>query len=555
MYQSVRNLWLKISLKKKLAVYSGLVILMLMLSAVFTLQLMTFALGHFNVILSDNARCQEFQKAMELEVQAFGRAVRRPNEEAVQEYKIACARSERCLRALPFAYGTIGEERYARTWNVRNAYENYSQSRDAFMELASGETDVTELYRIYEMQEYLEIYARRLLQVTLEAGNDSYQKRVPFFYSMPYLILIFSGLMVILSVALSRLIVNSFLKPLNLLAGSARKIAVNDFGGGDLEVENKDEMGDMVHAFNKMKHATRGYINSLMRNYEMSELLHREELERMEMEKRLEAARLDMLKNQINPHFLFNTLNMIACTARLEDAATTERMITSMSSLFRYNLKTSEQVVALSSELKVVEDYMYIQKMRFGGRIQYDCRCLVNAQAAQIPAFTLQPLVENAIVHGISRKEQGGRVILRVWQKDRLLTVSVADTVGRMTDRRRMELEDAMRADGRTAKVGIGLGNIYKRIHSMYREGDLQIYSRPGRCTVVQLRIPQDGAEPEAKEPPDGSRTAGAEITGMAGGQEPEAKEPPDSSRTAGAEITGMAGRQEDNYGTVTDCR
>ena len=180
MYQSVRNLWLKISLKKKLAVYSGLVILMLMLSAVFTLQLMTFALGHFNVILSDNARCQEFQKAMELEVQAFGRAVRRPNEEAVQEYKIACARSERCLRALPFAYGTIGEERYARTWNVRNAYENYSQSRDAFMELASGETDVTELYRIYEMQEYLEIYARRLLQVTLEAGNDSYQT-----WSMP----------------------------------------------------------------------------------------------------------------------------------------------------------------------------------------------------------------------------------------------------------------------------------------------------------------------------------------------------------------------------------
>ena len=76
MYQSVRNLWLTISLKKKLAVYSGMVILMLLLSAVFNLQLMNFALGHFRVILNDNSRCQDFQKAMELEVQAFERVVR-----------------------------------------------------------------------------------------------------------------------------------------------------------------------------------------------------------------------------------------------------------------------------------------------------------------------------------------------------------------------------------------------------------------------------------------------------------------------------------------------
>ncbi len=494
MYQSIRNLWLTISLKKKLAVYSGMVILMLLLSAVFNLQLMNFALGHFRVILNDNSRCQDFQKAMELEVQAFERVVRERNEEAEQDYKIACARSERCIRGLPFDYQTIGEERYARTWNVRNAYENYSRTRDGFIGTLSQETyNVADLYRIYDMQEYLETYARRLLQVTLEAGDASYQEKVPFFYNMPYLILLFSGGMVVVSVALSRLIVQSFLRPLNLLAGNARKIAVNDFSGDDLEVENKDEMGEMVHAFNKMKHATRGYINSLMRNYEMSELLHQEEMERMEMEKRLDAARLDMLKNQINPHFLFNTLNMIACTAKLEDAATTERMITSMSSLFRYNLKTAEQVVALSSELRVVEDYMYLQKMRFGSRVQYECHCAVNAQAVQIPAFTLQPIVENAIVHGISKKEQGGRVILRVWQQGNVVIVSVADTGGGMTDERRIELEEAMR-EKRTARVGIGLGNIYQRIHSIYKEGDLKIYSSQGHCTVIQMRIPQEEA-------------------------------------------------------------
>lgn len=104
----------------------------------------------------------------------------------------------------------------------------------------------------------------------------------------------------------------------------------------------------------------------------MTELLHKEELERVEMEKQLEAARLEFLKSQINPHFLFNTLNMISCTAKLEKAGTTEKMIASLSSLFRYNLKMSEQVVFLEQELKIVDDYIYIQKMRFGGRIRYE---------------------------------------------------------------------------------------------------------------------------------------------------------------------------------------
>ena len=159
-----------------------------------------------------------------------------------------------------------------------------------------------------------------------------------------------------------------------------------------------------------MKHATEGYINTLKEKNEMAERLHKEEVERIEMEKRLDAARLELLKSQINPHFLFNTLNMISCMAKLEEAQTTERMISSLGNLFRYNLKTSEQIVPLERELKVVQDYMYIQQMRFGSRISHDLRVEVDGGETMIPAFTLQPLVENAIIHGIARKEEGGRI-------------------------------------------------------------------------------------------------------------------------------------------------
>lgn len=162
-----------------------------------------------------------------------------------------------------------------------------------------------------------------------------------------------------------------------------------------------------------------------------------------------------------------------------------------MSNLFRYNLKTTEQIVPLGQEIRVVRDYMYIQQMRFGDRIQYDCQLLVDEMAVKIPAFTLQPLVENAIVHGIGKKEQGGTVYLRVRRKQNRVIVLVADTGVGMDEEKRRNLEEALEKS-HTAKVGIGLGNIYQRIHAMYRDGEMRIYSRKGQGTVIWLEIPQE---------------------------------------------------------------
>ena len=146
------------------------------------------------------------------------------------------------------------------------------------------------------------------------------------------------------------------------------------------------------------------------------------------MEKQLDEVRLQMLKNQINPHFLFNTLNMIASTAQIEDAAATEKMIHALSRLFRYNLKSTDSVMPLERELKVVQDYMYLQQMRFGQRIRYDTDCNQDTLEVLVPSFALQPLVENAIIHGISPKGQGGRIHVRSWMEGRRIWISVADT-------------------------------------------------------------------------------------------------------------------------------
>lgn len=488
----LRNIWLTISIKKKIGIFAAMVILIMALSTTFSICIMNFSLGGFNTILNDNSRCHDFQEALDLEIESFADYIRDATPDTRDQYVLSCVRTERCLRSLPFDYARIGTERYARTWSILNGYETYQAYRDELAETQVRESDFVErLYRVYKMQEYLQTYARRLVQVTLKEGNDSYQEKVPVFYNMPYLILAISAVFMGFVMFLTKILSNALVSPAVLLAQCARKIAKNDFTGEDPSVENRDEMGELVQAFNKMKRSTKGYIDTLKENHRMSELLHREEIERVEMEKQLSGARLELLKSQINPHFLFNTLNMIACMAKLEEAVTTERMISSMSSLFRYNLKTSEQIVTLARELKVVQDYMYIQQMRFGSRILYSCDLKVDAEQAMIPAFTLQPVVENAMVHGLSKKEQGGRVHVRIWEQGNRLVISVADTGLGMSEERLAEVTEAMK-ERRTSRIGIGLGNIYKRIHMMYKQGEFRIASIEGRGTVIQMFIPQE---------------------------------------------------------------
>lgn len=488
-----REWWLRFSLKQKIGVLVGGSMAIVVLSVLVNLMLLNFTLKGFQTILEENMRVSNYQAALEEEIKTFAAYMRSRVEENRDNYTQACIRTRQALKRLPFSYEAIGFARYAKTWNIRNSYETYSQARDAFILWDENQPNYVErLYWIYRMQEFEREYARNLAQLTLEEGNELYEKRVPLLNRLPYLLVVVAGMILIFQYSLSRMFGKALFRPVFLLAQASQKIARNDFSQEDLVVENQDEMGELVRAFNKMKHATLGYINTLEEKHETLDLLHKEEMEKLEVEKRLESTKLELLKSQLNPHFLFNTLNMIACMAKLEDADTTEQMITSMSHLFRYNLKSTGPMALLAHELKVVRDYMYIQQMRFGDRICYDIECLVDRDTVMIPTFTLQPIVENAVIHGISKKEQGGKVYIRVWQKAQKMMITVADTGVGMDDETLRLLREALKGN-LSGKVGIGLGNIYKRFHGMYQEGELTIHSRRGRGTVVCMAMDMEG--------------------------------------------------------------
>ena len=140
----------------------------------------------------------------------------------------------------------------------------------------------------------------------------------------------------------------------------------------------------------------------------------------------------------------------------------------------------------LDRELRVVLDYMYLQELRIGKRIQYFTDCSPETLEILVPSFMLQPLVENAVKHGLSTRSKGGKILVRSWKDKQRLWISVADT-GEGMESEKLEAIKRALTEGDEQGTGIGVGNIYRRIHTMYRDGEMFLYSRRGCGTVVQL--------------------------------------------------------------------
>lgn len=490
--QSINNIWLSISLKKKIFIFSFCVIMAIAISIIFNYIIVEYSVGDFNIILHDNALCGEFQEAYYKEKEAFNQCIRNKDEESIKNLEEAIFKVKNAIEDLPFDYARIGKLRYSKTWNIKNSYNKYAELRDFTLKLNEEDARYIEnIYKVYSMQGYIEGYANNLMLDTMNDGRYRYIQKADVFKKIPKYFFSIALIIVFAIIYLSTAINKAIIYPVEKMATISKNISNNNFSDSDIFIDNKDEIGDLAYAFNKMKRATVDYINSLEDKYRVTELLHKEEVKRVEIEKNLHQIGLELLKSQINPHFLFNTLNIIACSARLEEAMTTERMITSLSNIFRYNLKPMDQIVPVSQELRIISDYMYIQNMRFGDRIRYISNFKVNENLVKIPSFTLQPLVENAIIHGLSKKEEGGIVAIKIYKKEETAVIKIIDT-GIGMDKDKLEKLRQFTRDFNSEDIGIGFGNICRRIRTMYKNSRIEIFSKKNKGTIIVLNIPQN---------------------------------------------------------------
>jgi two-component system, LytTR family, sensor kinase len=200
-----------------------------------------------------------------------------------------------------------------------------------------------------------------------------------------------------------------------------------------------------------------------------------------EQEKLLLAAKIEALANQINPHFLFNTLTSISSLIRTEPE-TARMLITKLSGLLRRLLRSTDHFVTLREELESIDEYLDIEVIRFGPQLKVLKQISPNTLDVIVPSMILQPLVENSIKHGLARKVGEGRITIRSVLRDGHAIIEVDDDGLGMTEER---LEHALGG-------GIGLSNVNERLRTIYGANyQLKLTSVPGQGTCASVEIPE----------------------------------------------------------------
>ncbi len=304
--------------------------------------------------------------------------------------------------------------------------------------------------------------------------------------------------MILLMVAVINLLilvvlVRSITSPLWELAGAANEVAAGNFEIQVPQPEQMDEVGIVTSAFSKMVHSIREYVEKQRESMEKEQKMKERELL---METHLKDAQLKYLQAQINPHFLFNSLNAGAQLAMLEDAEQTSIFVERMADYFRYNVRKIEEATTLEEEVEAVDNYVYILNVRFAGDIHFEKEVEEGTGDIRIPSMILQPLVENAVNHGIRNADWEGHIRLTVETRDQMLVISVRDNGLGMTRERIREILECRAGENRieTDSTGIGLDNVIHRLELYFDQKDLvEIESEgPGKGTEVRILIPID---------------------------------------------------------------
>ena len=265
----------------------------------------------------------------------------------------------------------------------------------------------------------------------------------------------------------------------------------SNFTGADIEDSRSDEIGYMAKAFNEMKHSMNDKVILLEEKNAMEKELFVKENEALGLQNLLEREKLQQLRSQINPHFLFNTLNVIKLTSHEEQAIKTEELLTSLSKLYRYILASNDKDVYLSREVQIVNEFYALYKARFADKMKlvWNISPQLDLTETLVPSFLLQPLVENAFKHGLGPKEANGTITVRLSVEEEMLKAIIEDDGVGMSEERLENLRLNL-VNPPTTGTHIGLYNIAARLKLRDKRCTFEIESEQGIGTKISITLP-----------------------------------------------------------------
>ena len=374
---------------------------------------------------------------------------------------------------------------------------NYENMIDSFLEESEFTIKAFEISNIHnysrhfneasEISTYIQEATLALIdkELTLHQAHFEQLSKRTLYYQLTALSLFLATL--IISAMLAIKLSGGITRPIRELSTAAKEISTGNLTGVDVVVSSKDEMKLLTDTFNNMRKNIIELVNEIK--------------EKSELDKLLKEMELRSLQNQMNPHFLFNTLNNVSRMAYLEDAFETTKLVNAISALLRYNLTNLDQPSTLGEETAVVNDYFFIQQTRFGERISFTTNIEDDCLHFAIPRMTLQPIIENAFIHGVESYEWGGWIRLAIFRRGKEILAEVSDNgngmdndtknrlLSYLNDRGTEYISIGKKASGHS--TGIGVKNVIKRLQLFYQtKSVIEIDSEEGQGTIFRIKIP-----------------------------------------------------------------
>lgn len=282
------------------------------------------------------------------------------------------------------------------------------------------------------------------------------------------------GIVVIaLSSTISFLISTKITKPIREMTKLVKVVAKGNLDV-KYEARTNDELKDLSDGFN--------YMTSSLK-----ELIGKVYIEEIQ----LKQAQLENLNAKINPHFLYNTLDTIYWMLVIAEQNEISNLVVALSDMLRYSISKSGDQVTVREEIKQIDNYLYIQKTRFKDRLDVEYEVEEAANDCYIMKLLIQPIVENAIKHGLEFQSQKGLIIIKVYEKEEEIIIQIIDNGKGMSEREVKHLLN--RADTSSLKKpGIGLNNVNERIKMFYgAKYGIMVESKLGEGTCVNINVPK----------------------------------------------------------------
>ncbi len=451
-------------------------------------------INHVDEIYAGNVALTEMEETIEGVQSAMGEYLKTKNTDALEAYYKNVQDFSNQVNALNSENSSNEEKIMEKT--IRNLSETYLAMTEETVQAKRGriiEKYVSGYENASRTYRYINTYIYSLNNAQFKDSSVNYNALLAslrlsewFCLSILVMIALFNAFLIVL-------VTRSITNPLLELSKRADSVAKGELEVELMPVKNNDEIGVLTMAFNKMVISLREYIDQIRIRMELENAMKERELM---MATHLKDAQLKYLQAQINPHFLFNTLNAGAQLAMMEGADRTNKYIQNMADFFRYNVKKNNEKVTIEQEIGLVDSYIYILNVRFSGDIHFSKELDEDLLDITVPSMIIQPVVENSVNYGIRNIDWEGKIKLSLYKEDTWACICVEDNgVGikpEMIDK--IMHREITTSDVSADSNGVGLSNVINRLKLFFDRDDIFTIESPGenQGTKVTIRIPLD---------------------------------------------------------------